>query len=471
MADLKISQFVDGGTVQITDQIATNRGGVNTHVFVKEGALYDVGSSPGDLILWNDDGAGNPQYPPGDVSQLDIISSSSNIGDNRVVRGDGGTNSIQESGVLIDDSSNITPLTNDTGALGSSSNSWSDLFLATGGVINFNNGNATITHSTGSIAVNVPITANSFIPSSSTAPSNGMYLPSANTLGFAINSTAELALNSSAFYPATSDGNALGTSSNMWSDLFLASGGVINFNNGDVTVTHSANTLAFAGASNGYTFDTPIGVASGGSGRNTATAYAVICGGTTSTGAHQSVSSVGTAGQVLTSNGAGALPTFQTAASSSITIGTPTTLTNQTFVDYAIAADTKEFTCCLDSFSSNGSSLPLIRLIDSGGVETTAYGGSGGEFGVGSAIQNNSSGMYFSGQGGAGRVLSGAVTFTNMGGNRWAASGALGDNSNGLAYTAGGAKTLSDPITGVRLTFVNGTDQADAGVYNVIQKK
>lgn len=56
----------------------------------------------------------------------------------------------------------------------------------------------------------------------------------------------------------------------------------------------------------------PVG--SGGSGRTTATAYAVICGGTTSTGAHQSVASVGTAGQVLTSNGAGALPSFQNAS-------------------------------------------------------------------------------------------------------------------------------------------------------------
>jgi hypothetical protein len=56
----------------------------------------------------------------------------------------------------------------------------------------------------------------------------------------------------------------------------------------------------------------PVG--SGGSGRTTATAYGVICGGTTTTAAHQSVASVGTAGQVLTSNGAGALPTFQNQA-------------------------------------------------------------------------------------------------------------------------------------------------------------
>lgn len=55
--------------------------------------------------------------------------------------------------------------------------------------------------------------------------------------------------------PLASDGAALGTSSLMWSDLFLASGGVVNWNNGDVTLTHSADTLAFAGAASGYTFD------------------------------------------------------------------------------------------------------------------------------------------------------------------------------------------------------------------------
>lgn len=38
--------------------------------------------------------------------------------------------------------------------------------------------------------------------------------------------------------PSTSDGAALGSATKMWSDLFLASGGVINFNNGNVAVTH-----------------------------------------------------------------------------------------------------------------------------------------------------------------------------------------------------------------------------------------
>ena len=51
----------------------------------------------------------------------------------------------------------ITPAANDGAALGSASLMWSDLFLAAGGVINWNNGNATLTHSTGLITSNVPL--------------------------------------------------------------------------------------------------------------------------------------------------------------------------------------------------------------------------------------------------------------------------------------------------------------------------
>ncbi len=42
-----------------------------------------------------------------------------------------------------------------------------------------------------------PLTANRFIPDGSTVPTNGMYLPAANTLGFATNSTLGVSLDSS----------------------------------------------------------------------------------------------------------------------------------------------------------------------------------------------------------------------------------------------------------------------------------
>lgn len=80
---------------------------------------------------------------------------------------------------------------------------------------------------------------------------------------------------------------------------------------------------------------TDVVVADGGTGRSTATAYAVLCGGTTATGAHQSIASVGTSGQVLTSNGAGALPTFQAAAGGGgdWTLVTTVTISNDATVD------------------------------------------------------------------------------------------------------------------------------------------
>jgi hypothetical protein len=56
---------------------------------------------------------------------------------------------------------------------------------------------------------------------------------------------------------------------------------------------------------------TPLPVTNGGSGLASTVAYAPLCGGTSTTSALQSVASVGTSGQYLTSNGAAALPTYQ----------------------------------------------------------------------------------------------------------------------------------------------------------------
>lgn len=56
--------------------------------------------------------------------------------------------------------------------------------------------------------------------------------------------------------------------------------------------------------------NTPLSVAKGGQGNATLTAYTPLCGGTTSTGAVQSVASLGTNAYPLASQGAGALPQF-----------------------------------------------------------------------------------------------------------------------------------------------------------------
>ena len=70
----------------------------------------------------------------------------------------------------------------------------------------------------------------------------------------------EITLAANEFSPNISDGIALGTGTKMWSDLFLASGAVINLNDGNVTITHSSNTLTVAAATVAFTASTAVTV-------------------------------------------------------------------------------------------------------------------------------------------------------------------------------------------------------------------
>lgn len=107
------------------------------------------------------------------------------------------------------------PTANDGSALGTTALQWADLFLAEGGVINWDNGDATITQTNNVIAV-AGIT----------------------------DLTMDAVLR-----PATNDLGTLGSTTVGWSDLHLATGGVINWANGEVTITETdANTLTLAGA-------------------------------------------------------------------------------------------------------------------------------------------------------------------------------------------------------------------------------
>lgn len=194
--------------------------------------------------------------------------------------------------------------TSDAFALGSATKMWSDLFLASGAVINFNNGNYTLTHSAGLLTTSGPVAFGGGANGAAPTPriSMGSYADnsgnpsishldlyngefglgiSGGLLNYITGSGAAHAFYTSAdlssllfrinatsvgfglpAQPLSNDGAALGVSGTAWSDLFLASGAVINFNAGDVTLTHSSNLLAFAGASSGYTFDAAVTPAS-----------------------------------------------------------------------------------------------------------------------------------------------------------------------------------------------------------------
>ena len=104
----------------------------------------------------------------------------------------------------------------------------------------------------------------------------------------------------------------------------------------------------------------PLPVNQGGTGVTSTTAYAVVCGGTTSAGAYQSIASVGTAGQVLTSNGAGALPSFQTPASSGLNFSTQSVVTGSRALNTTYQNTSGKTMCVIVSVGNGG-----------GGVGTT----------------------------------------------------------------------------------------------------
>jgi hypothetical protein len=118
----------------------------------------------------------------------------------------------------------------------------------------------------------------------------------------------------------------------LGSALPIASGGTGTTSTTFVNLaTNVTGTLPIANGGTGSTSTTFVNlatnvtgtlpVANGGTGLATTTAYGLIAAGTTSTGNFQQVSGTGTSGQLLTSNGAGALPTWQDAPASGVSKG------------------------------------------------------------------------------------------------------------------------------------------------------
>lgn len=177
----KISELVSGSPIAaVTD---------NTHFEVEEGG--------------NSYGATAAQVKT--YLSANFIGGAGTVTDNAVVRFDGtGGATIQQSGVIIDDSDNVTGIA----ALESESLS------ITGG----------------------------------SAPTIGLYSSGTNTLTFCVNGTAEVALGVSNFYPFSNKGNSLGSSVRQWGGLWLGDATAINWNNGETTITQAPTTLTIGGA-------------------------------------------------------------------------------------------------------------------------------------------------------------------------------------------------------------------------------
>ena len=120
------------------------------------------------------------------------------------------------------------------------------------GNLTVGNAKFVVTAASGNTVVAGSVTGTAFIPSSTVIPSNGMYLPAGNTLGFAINLAAEMQLTASALSAAVDGGLTLGNTSLGWGGAHFSTGAALNFVNGDVIITHSSNLLTLTGGA--FTF-------------------------------------------------------------------------------------------------------------------------------------------------------------------------------------------------------------------------
>lgn len=156
------------------------------------------------------------------------------------------------------------------------------------------------------------------------------------------------------------------------------------------------------------------------------------------------------------------------AATSTVSVMTRATAVNAsgTNVDFtSIPSWVKRITVMFSAVSTNGSSNLQMQLGDSGGVETTGY--VGGAF-DNSIVVHSSTGAVITSQNNAVVNFNGTIEILNLTGNTWAFSGSLGGNASGFIASSGNSKTLSDVLTTVRITTVNGTDTFDAGSINIL---
>ena len=144
--------------------------------------------------------------------------------------------------------------------------------------------------------------------------------------------------------------------------------------------------------------------------------------------------------------------------------------TSGTSIDFnSIPAGTKRITVMFNAVSTSGTSQMQIQLGDSGGIETTGYTGSYANIASASAAAVLYTGAgYLLGANVASNTFTGSVVLTQLSGTTWIGQGLVAGSTALYMWNTAGGKTLSDVLTQVRITTVNGTDTFDAGSINIL---
>jgi hypothetical protein len=239
----------------------------------------------------------------------------------------------------------------------------------------------------------------------------------------------------------------------------------------NATTARGNLTAAESGANSDITsltgLTTPLTVAQGGTGAATLTANNVLLGNGTSA---PQVVAPSTTGNVLTSNGT----TWTSAAPAAypLTSGTDVASTSGTSIDFtSIPSWVKRITVMLNGVSTNGTSVPLLRLGTSDGIESTSYAGSETAcvgVNAGSYTKSISTGFDAAYDWGSSETIAGQYIVSLVGSNVWVCTWSFGHTNGSRTQFGGGNKTLSGTLDRIRFTTSNGTDTFDAGSINIL---
>ena len=145
-------------------------------------------------------------------------------------------------------------------------------------------------------------------------------------------------------------------------------------------------------------------------------------------------------------------------------------LTTNKEIDFPdIPSWAKRITVMLNGVSTNGTSnAPLIQIGDSGGVETSGYGGYVTFLGSSVISSANSAGFLANHSVNATSATTGVATLCNISGNVWVFAWTGTYDNTAFTLVGSGAKTLSATLDRVRITTTSGADNFDAGTVNIM---
>ncbi|MCP4262753.1 MAG: hypothetical protein GY774_35390 [Planctomycetes bacterium] len=182
---------------------------------------------------------------------------------------------VVDSGGVTKSTGGFFPMSTNGAALGSDALDFSDLWLADGAFIDFDSSDVVLTHSAETLTLSggaLDLTSGG-ITNVGTIGDDGAItlLSSGGTVtvegvvftGNAVSAVSTLATTAgitagTAVVPDTDGGANLGATTAGWAVLHMYETSTINWNNGDVVITHATNDLNFTGVTGDYNFDDDV---------------------------------------------------------------------------------------------------------------------------------------------------------------------------------------------------------------------